>query len=163
MKWARAFGSGLLGGAVMTAITAIARGMGMPVNLAMMLGTIFGLAPSGAAWFLGFIVHLVVSGLLGILYGIGFEYVTHRANAGIGAAFSVAHILIAGLFLGAMPAIHPLIPGMLNSPGIFLSNLGFAGVAVFVILHLIYGLIVGSAYGAVRHKPAQRSEAAPAG
>jgi hypothetical protein len=146
----------------MTVITAIARGMGMPVNLAMLLGTMFGLAPGGAAWFLGFVVHLIVSGLIAFLYGWGFEYGTHKANAGIGAAFSVVHIIVGGLFLGVMPALHPLIPGMLGSPGIFLSNLGFAGVAAFIILHVLYGLIVGSIYGVVQHRPERGGEPAAA-
>jgi hypothetical protein len=146
----------------MTVIMAIARGMGMPVNISMLLGTMFGLAPSAGAWFLGFVVHLVISGLLAFLYGWGFEYGTHQANAGIGAAFSVIHVIVGGLFLGAMPALHPLIPGMLSSPGIFLSNLGVAGVVAFIILHAVYGLIVGSLYGTVQHRPERRGAPAEA-
>ena len=47
----------------MTVIMAMARAMGMPVNLEMMLGTMMGGAPSAASWILGFIIHLVAGGI----------------------------------------------------------------------------------------------------
>ncbi|MBD3238993.1 MAG: hypothetical protein GF331_00300 [Chitinivibrionales bacterium] len=162
MKWGRAFWAGVLGGAIMTILVAIARTMGMPVNLSMMLGTLIGVTPSVGAWVLGFIIHLVISGLIAWLYAAGFEYATHRANAGIGAAFAIVHTILGGLFLGILPAIHPLMPDVIPAPGIFLSNLGVAGVVTFILLHLIYGVIVGGAYGVVLHRPARREVHAPA-
>ncbi len=162
MKWGRAFWAGVLGGAVMTIVLAIARTMGMQVNMSMMLGTMIGVMPSVGAWVLGFVIHLVISGLIAWLYGWGFEQIAHRANAGIGALFSLVHTVLAGLFLGIMPAIHPLMPDVIGAPGVFLSNLGTAGIVAFVLLHVIYGVIVGGAYGVVLHRPARREAHAPA-
>lgn len=151
MNGGRAFWAGVLGGAVMIILTTLARISGMPVNLSMMLGTMFGLSPDLGTWFLGFLVHLFISGLIALLYGLGFEYVTHRASIGAGALFSVAHIIIAGLVFGLIPYIHPAVPEVISPPGIFMSNLGAAGVTSFIIIHALYGMIVGALYGPVKH------------
>jgi hypothetical protein len=42
MKYGKAFGAGVLGAVVMTVMMAVARAMGMPANLEMMLGTMMG-------------------------------------------------------------------------------------------------------------------------
>src|SRR5690606_35157864 len=83
MKSRSAFPVGVVGGAAMSAVMFLARLLGLQANLGMMLGTLF-LPPGAVAWGVGFVVHLVVSGLIGLLYGRGFERVTHRASAGAG-------------------------------------------------------------------------------
>jgi hypothetical protein len=151
MKWGRAFWSGVIAGAVMTILMAFARASGMPVNMSLMLGTLTGLAPSPGAWLIGFAMHLAISGLIAFSYAWGFETVSHRANAGIGTLFAAMHVVLAGFFLGVIPAIHPFMPTQINPPGIFLANLGVAGIVAFVALHLLYGVIVGGMYGPIRH------------
>jgi len=151
MKWQKAFGAGMLGAVAMSVIMAVARLAGMPANMSMMLGTMLGLTAGGAAWVVGFIMHLVISGALALVYGWVFERVVHHAGIWTGTAVSVFHIVVAGLFLGMMPAMHPAMPGMMNPPGIFLSNLGAMGVVAFVLLHIIYGMIVGGMYGETMH------------
>ncbi len=160
MNYGKAFIGGMVGGAVMSALMAMARLMGMPVNLEMMLGTMVGLGPNTTTWILGFLMHLMISGLIALAYGAGFEYVTHRADWKAGAAFSILHILIGGMFMGMVPIMHPLVPEQMPAPGAFMSNLGAMGVAAFVMLHLIYGAIVGAMYGPVRHAPVGRNVAA---
>ncbi len=157
MKWGRAFWAGVIGGAIMSILMALARAAGMPVNIGMMLGTLTGLPVSPGAWLVGFILHLVISGLIAFVYAWGFEYAAHRANAGIGAAFAAIHVVLAGFFLGVMPALHPLMPTPMSPPGIFLSNLGAIGIIAFIALHAIYGLIVGGMYGPVRHGAKRRA------
>lgn len=147
----RAFYAGVIGGIIMSLLMALVRMMGMPVNIGMTLGTMFGLAPGVGTWLLGFIIHLVLSGLIGLLYGVGFEYISHRAGVWIGFGFALIHTVIAGFFFGLLPAIHPMMPEVINSPGIFLSNLGSAGVVGFFILHLTFGGVVGAIYKPVRH------------
>lgn len=164
MNWQRAFLGGVIGGAVMTVLLALARAMGMPANISMLLGTMVGLMPGPGAWVVGFIIHLVLSGVVAFLYGWGFEQLTHRAGSWVGAGFSVIHFILAGLFLGLIPALHPAIPTQMSAPGIFMSNLGAAGVVAFIVLHVIYGLIVGTTYGPVHHaRPERQPREAPAG
>jgi hypothetical protein len=157
MKVGRAFVAGVIGGAVMSLLMAIGRAIGMPVNLEMILGTVTGMEPGVAAWTLGFVVHLVISGAIALLYGIGFEHVAHRAGAMPGILFSLLHIVIGGLALGSIPRIHPLVTeeGM-SAPGLFMSNLGDAGVLAFFVLHAAYGAIVGTLYGPVLHPTTRR-------
>lgn len=152
MNTGRAFLAGVVGGAVMSAMMAVARAMGMEAKLELLLGTMLGIEPGPTAWIIGFGMHLVISGLIALLYALGFEYVTHRAGWLIGAAFAIIHILIGGVFMGMVPMMHPQVPGELSPPGAFMSNLGVMGVMAFVMLHLIYGAIVGTMYTVVhRH------------
>ena len=129
MKFGKAFWAGVVGGAAMSAIMVMARLMGMPVKLELMLGTMIGLAPGPAARIVGFLMHLVISGLIALLYAVVFEKVTHRADWKIGAAFSIIHTLIGGMAMGMVPAMHPLVAEQLPAPGAFMANLGAMGVA----------------------------------
>src|SRR5918996_4165907 len=153
MKYGKAFGAGVVGAVVMTVIMAMARAMGMPVNLELMLGTMMGGPPSLATWILGFIIHLVAGGIFALIYAAGFEYLTHRADWLVGVGFGFIHSLFAGLLMAMMPAMHPLIPEQMPAPGAFMSNMGLMGVVAEIMLHLIYGAIVGAMYGPVLHRP----------
>lgn len=150
MNGGRAFVAGLAGGAVMTALTWMARTfMGMPMNLEMMEGTMVVQPPGATAWIVGFVMHLMISGLIALLYAWAFEHVAHRSGAGIGALFGLVHAVIAGLAMGMVPGIHPLIPEQMPAPGAFLSNIPMGVIALFV-LHAIYGAVVGAIYSPVR-------------
>jgi len=151
MKAGTAFVAGVVGGAVMSVLMWMARTMlGMPVNLEMMLGTMVA-DPGTTAWLIGFVMHLMISGAIALLYAWGFENVTHRAGWLVGAGFSLIHIVIAGVVMGMMPMMHPRMPNPISPPGAFMSNLGVMGIVAEVMLHVIYGAIVGAMYGAVVH------------
>ncbi len=156
MNTGKAFLAGVAGGAAMTVLGAVVRALGMPVNLEMMLGTMF-LAPGATAWIAGLIMHLAISGMIALLYALGFERLSHRAGTGTGALFSLVHIVIGGCAMLALPAMHPMIPQEMPAPGAFMSGMGLAGVAFFVVEHVMYGAIVGALYGTVRH-PRERTE-----
>lgn len=149
MHAARAFTAGVLGGAAMTGMMTMARIFGMEgANLSMMLGTML-FEPGGFAWIVGFVMHLVISGLIALIYAWGFEHVTHRAGAAVGAGFGIIHATIGGIFMGMVPAMHPRMPGEMMPPGAFLSNLGMMGVVAIFLTHLVYGAVVGSIYAPV--------------
>ena len=154
MNITQALFAGVVGGAVMSMILGLARTMGMQVDVELMLGTLLGEPPSVAIRMIGLIVHLVISGLIALLYAAGFEYVMQRAGWRVGLAFSLVHLLIAGIFLGVIPALHPLVPEVMPAPGAFMANLGILGIGAFVLLHLLYGAIVGTMYEPV-HVPAE--------
>jgi hypothetical protein len=147
MNYSKAFLAGVTGGAVMSLIITLVRVLGiMDVNLAIMEGSMVLGTASAAAWILGLIMHLIISGLIALLYAAGFEYLTHRAGWLIGLAISLIHIVIAGLFFGIVPAMHPLMPDQIPPPGIFMSNKGIMGVLAFFMLHMIYAAVVGAIY-----------------
>ncbi len=152
MKYGKAFFAGVTGGVVMSLLMAIGRAMGMQMNLEMMEGTMLGLQPSTTTWLAGLMMHLIISGLIALIYAAGFEYVTHSADWPTGMMFSLIHIVIAGFLMGMVPVMHPLIPAKMPAPSLFMSNHGMIGIVAFIMLHLIYGGIVGAIYTPVhRH------------
>lgn len=150
MKAGKAFVAGMVGGAVMSALMWMARMMGMPANLEMMLGTMVA-DPGTTAWMIGFVMHLMLSGAIALIYAWAFEHVTHRAGWLVGAGFGIVHAIIAGMVMGMMPMMHPRMPNPVMPPGAFLSNLGTMGVVAEFMLHMVYGAVVGAMYGAVIH------------
>ncbi len=149
MNIGRAFVAGVVGGIVMSLGLAIGRAMGMDAaNLEMMLGTML-LQPGTGAFVLGMMMHLIISGAIALIYAWGFEHVTHRSNAAIGAGFGVIHGIIGGMAMGMMPMMHPLIPEVMPAPGAFMSSMGMMGVVAEMMVHVIYGMVVGAMYRAV--------------
>jgi hypothetical protein len=142
MNVGRAFLAGVVGGIVMSIGLAMGRAIGMPADLEMMLGTMM-LQPGAGAFLLGMMMHLIISG---VIYAWGFEYVTRRSSAAVGAGFGVIHGIIGGLFMSMMPMMHPLIPEHMPAPGAFMSNMGLMGVVAEMVLHVIYGAVVGAVY-----------------
>jgi hypothetical protein len=154
MRSGIAFSAGIIGGSVTSLILILARSLGMDVNFELLLGTMLGGEPSAARWIFGFVLHLMISGFIALIYASGFEHVTHQAGWRVGAAFALVHTLVGGIFLGLMPLLHPLVPEVLAAPGAFMSNFGLAGVISFAGLHVIYGALVGAMYGPVIHQRA---------
>lgn len=148
MNLGRAFAAGVVGGLVMSMGLALARAMGMPANLELMLGTML-LQPGSGALALGFVMHLTISGLIALIYAWGFEHVTHGAGATVGAWFGAIHSVVGGMFMGLMPMMHPMIPEQMPAPGPFMSNMGEMGVMAEIVLHILYGIAVGAMYGHV--------------
>jgi hypothetical protein len=147
MRWGRAFGAGVAGGAVMSVLMALARAAGVDVSFERLLGTAHGALPGPGTWLLGLVLHLALSGLLGLLYGWGLEALAPRRPWLAGLRFGAVHALLAGAALALLPSVHALMPTQIQPPGPFLVRLGLAGVLVHVVLHLAYGLVVGHTYG----------------
>jgi len=151
MKLNRAIVGGVLGAGLMSVIMAMARGMGMNVNLEQMLGTMTGMMPSGTTFAIGLAVHLMMGAAFAVAYAWLFEHVAHRGHWATGALVAIPHIVVAGLMMGVIPMIHPLMPNPVPPPGVFMSALGPMGVGAMVMLHLIFGAVVGGVYGDARH------------
>ena len=147
MKTRTAILGGLIGGLATTALGVIARAVGIPVNLELLLGTMVVATPGLAAALVGFGMHMVISAAIAVVYAIGFEHWARRGGWTVGLAFSLVHTAIAGIAVGLMPFIHPRVPEALPAPGPYLANLGVVGVGYFVLLHAVYGMIVGAVYG----------------
>jgi hypothetical protein len=154
MNIRKAFIAGIIGGAVMVLIMATARAMGACADMPMMVGTMPGNGPSGAAWLIGFVVMMIGAGIAGIAYGAIFEAVTRRADAMMGILVALAPMAVEGLMLGFMDKMHPLMPKIMQEPGFFMSSYGVMGVIGFVVSHLAFGAVVGLLYGPIEAKEA---------
>lgn len=152
MNVGKAFFAGIVGGAAMTLILMAARAAGASADVAQILGTLPGNAPSSLSWLVGFLVTIMMSGLIGIAYGAVFETVTRSAGAATGLKVSLVHLALAGIFVGLVGAMHPLVPEVVASPGFFMSRYGGLGILAFVAAHLAFGAIVGALYGKVTNE-----------
>lgn len=159
MRAGRALLFGVLGAAAISVLSAVMRGLGLPISIELLLGTLFGLQPGGAAFGLGLALHLAMGGLFGVLYGFLFERVWDHGGATTGMLLAVIHAALIGIAVGLTPQFHPLVPQQMADPGPYFSGLGVAGVITFFLAHLVYGAIVGAGYG---HVAAER-EWAPTG
>jgi hypothetical protein len=160
MKTGRAIVAGLVGGLAMTLFAWLVRQTGLQMNAEMMLGSMASSSPGPTTWLIGFVIHLVISALIALIYAWGFERVTHRAGLVVGLGFGVIHVVIAGIVMAMIPAIHPMIPESMPAPGAFMASMGGTFVVLFVIEHLLYGATVGAMYGPVEHPAAERPVAA---
>jgi hypothetical protein len=116
------------------------------LNLEMALGSFLTQELTTATWWLGLVIHMITGGVLAQFYAAGFEFLA-RSNAWIGAAFSLIHTLIAGLFMAMLGSMHPLmINGQILEPGPFTINYGMITAVAFVALHIIYGAWIGAMY-----------------
>jgi hypothetical protein len=159
MRIGRAVVVGIAGASAMSALSAVLRVSGVPIQMELILGTMTGLAPGSGAFVLGLGIHLAIGALCGILYGYLFERVWDHGGASTGVILGAIHATLIGMMFGLTPQFHPHVPQGVADPGPYFANLGTFGVLSFFGMHLLYGAIVGGGYG---HVVAER-EWAPAG
>lgn len=145
--------AGLLAGLVMLAarLTIRAVGVDLRMDVTRMWSAMFR-AGDAIARPVGLAFHMVVSVLVGILYGFGVRAL--GAGDGLwlwGLAGGIVHYAIAGLFIAAAPQMTWGAREPVPSPGPFANRLGVADVIGFLVGHLVYGIAFGIAY-AVLHR-----------
>ena len=157
MIWGALVG-GLIGTLVLTAGLRISQEMGWTrMDLPLLLGTAFA-SDRPRAEVIGFAVHFVNGLLFALVYWIVFITV---GSAGwlLGAVLGLAHALFAGgpLVTILLPSVHPRMGSpwsdaeetpLIEAPGFMLFNYGRATVVVTLVLHVVYGAIVGAAAAA---------------
>jgi hypothetical protein len=153
MKALRALLAGIVGALAMSAAMFLIRELGENISLEVLLGSTLTGVTSLPPWLSGFILHLVIGGLMGLVYAITFEIV-ESSGPMTGGGLGLAHGLIAGLFMSSITAMNPLSLGF-SSPGPFLTHMSF-GPAIFLVVHFIYGVTVGLVYGRPLHRPQLR-------
>jgi hypothetical protein len=147
MRAGLAFVAGVVGGAVMIAFIAIVRGFGVTsVDFSMLWGSLFTHNLSGGTWVLGFIVHLIVSGLIALIFAGIFEAI-RASNWWLGLLGGAIVAIVAGFIIAGyhVPVTGTATAGA-ESPGPFAINYGVASLITFIVGYLIYGGIVGSLY-----------------
>lgn len=160
--------AGLIGGAAMAAILYMGIAMlpqQMKMNMFMLLGSMA--LPVGAGAFLmGAMVHAGMSAVFGLVHAAAFSILDIDSNqAAWGLLFGLVHWAVVGMALGMLPVMHPRIryggprliaaaggdpssKELLDPPGFY--ALGYPAMTAlgFLMLHLLFGLIVGALYGA---------------
>ncbi len=150
---------GVVGGLGISAVCGLLRLMGLPIGIELILGTLTGLPPGGAAIAAGLLIHLAIAAGFGVLYGWLFTRVWAHGGASTGIIFGLIQATLLGMFFGLTPQFHPYIPHVVADPGPYFVNLGLGGVFAWFGVHVLYGAVVGAGYG---HVAAER-EWAPTG
>ncbi len=144
--------AGLIGGAVMAVILymgIIMLPQQMKMNLFMMLGTM--MLPAGVAAFaMGAMIHAGMSIVFGLIHGAVFAAADiDSAEAAWGLLFGLGHWAVVGMALGMLPLMHPRIrSGEIDAPGFYALSYPPMTAMGFLMLHLVFGVIVGALYGA---------------
>ena len=147
MDWGNIVFAGLIATAVMTMLMYAGRAMGMQMDMPRMLGLMFaGPGNGGVVYGLGLMVHLMMGIAFAVGYALLFETFGVNANWLWGAAFGTAHGAIAGMAMVMMPAMHPRMGDgdVLTAPGPFGVNYGSMVPIGIIMLHVVFGVIVGS-------------------
>jgi hypothetical protein len=152
MKVIRSISAGIAGALAMSLAMFLMRISGINVSLENLLGSMLPSNEIASVWLGGFVLHLIVGGIAGLVYAFVFEVALQRSGPVIGAGMGLAHGMLAGLFMSAIPAMNPLDPGITSAPGAFLSHMTL-GPLVFLLLHCIFGAVVGTVYGPPLQKP----------
>ena len=149
--WA-AVGSGLVATGVMTAMIYLGLGMfpkQMPMNLLYMIGTMM-TRGTLSVYIAGGMLHPA----MGVIFALGhtglFQALDLESDlAAWGLLFGFAHYLGFGMVMGMMPSIHPLMrSGELAAPGFYGKNYPSMNAMGILVVHLVYGLLVGVLYEA---------------
>lgn len=148
VRKATAIRLGVIAAVVMTLVMVAVRAAGLSqMNLEMMNGAMITRSVDTLTWVLGLAMHLVAGAVFGLVYAAIFE-AWGRAGWQRGLLLGALHSLLSGTLLAVMPFIHPAIPehSGLPAPGFLAAGYGPVTVVGFVVLHLLFGVIVGAGY-----------------
>ena len=120
----------------------------MKMNQFRLLGTM--MLPDGATAYMGgAMIHAVMSIVFAIIHVALYNAFGLSSNLlAWGILFGAVHWVVVGLALGMMPMMHAGIKnGTIDAPGAFAMGYPMMTAGGFLMLHLLFGLLVGLVYG----------------
>ena len=147
-------GVGLLGGLIMLVPLYMGRAMApqqMRMDLLRLLGTMTPMRlPLPAAYLAGAMMHAGASVLFAFVHVGLFEVTGINEDLVLwGLLLGLGHWMFSGMMMGMMPLLHPLVAkGELENPGPFALSMGPMTATGFLMLHLLFGVVVGGLYEA---------------
>lgn len=147
-----AVAAGVLAGLVM--IVPIYMGLAMmprhmKMDLLKLMGTM--MTPlSGMTYPIGLMAHLGASIVFALIHVAFFNlFDIDSSLAAWGILFGLVHAAITGMAFGMMPSMHRGIKdGIVEAPGVMALNYPRATTIGFVMVHVIFGVLVGAFYEA---------------
>lgn len=148
MDWASAIIAGIVATGVMTVLMAMGTSMGIHMDMPKMLGAMFVDPGSSMVSKIGLAVHIMMGVAFAIIYAALFDALDVDASLAWGALFGAGHGIVAGMGMGMMPMMHPRMGEGegLPVPGPFGVKLGMMAPVGLIVLHVIFGTIVGGIY-----------------
>jgi hypothetical protein len=154
MPFAKMIWGGVTGSLVMTVLMIIGRLIGFTdLDLEIIVGSMFDPQLTLSTWFLGLGLHLAAGITFSFIYYYLFQASKQNPTWYRGAGLGLFHGLLSGFMMGFLQDFHPFlikehpVPyGFLMDPGFFALNYGIQSAAAFILLHVVYGGIVGGFY-----------------
>lgn len=146
-----AVGAGLLAGAIMLVPIYLGRMMmpdQMKMDLLKMLGTMM-MPVSGMTYGAGLLIHAMMSIIFGSLHAVFFLWLDIDSSLALwGLLFGAVHWIMVGMAFGMMKSsVHRGIrDGAVQAPGFFGLNMGMMTAVGILMVHLLYGVLVGAFY-----------------
>ncbi len=142
--------AGLVGGGVMVVILYMGIGMmpsQMKMNLLYLLGSMM-VKQKVMAYMAGAMIHAMMSIAFALAHVGVFEALDVDSYLlAWGLLFGLVHYLVVGMALGMIPMMHPRIrSGDIQAPGAYALSYPKMTAAGFLMLHLLFGLLVGGFY-----------------
>jgi hypothetical protein len=148
IAWGNAIIAGLTGTVAMTVLMYMAKAMGIPMDMPRTLGLMF-TRPGNkmGTYIVGLMAHFMNGVIFAVLYAVLFAALG-LAGWTWGLVFGAAHGIMAGFIMGMISLVHPNMgPGKeLPAPGLFAKDISPMAPAGLIMLHLVYGAIVGAVY-----------------
>ena len=140
---------------VLTSLTIASQSLGLTrLDMPFIAGTMF-TPDRDLAKVIGYIVHLFNGWIFAVVYALFFENV-HKASWWFGALLGILQgIIVAVVLLPLLPGIHPRMVSdsrgpeptrLLEPPGFLAANYGRMTPVVIIVIHAIYGAILGAFY-----------------
>ncbi len=151
IAWGNAIIAGLAGTAGMTVLMYMAKAMGMPMDMPRILGLMFTRPENKTGTYIvGLMAHFMNGVIFAIIYAVLFAAFGLAGGWLWGLIFGAVHGVMAGLVMGMMHVVHPNMgPGKeLPALGLFARNISPMAPVGLIMLHLVYGAIVGAIYAA---------------
>ncbi len=146
MDWNTVMWAGVLATAVMTVVMYLGKAAGMQMDMPRMLGLMVVEPSSSAVTVIGLIMHVIMGIAFAAIYALVFDVLDIDPTWLWGTVFGAVHGVVAGMAMGMMPTMHPRMGEgqALPVPGLFGNNFGTMVPAAIIMLHLIYGAVVGA-------------------
>ena len=148
-----AVGAGLIAGSAMSMLLYMGIAMmpgQMKMNLFRMLGTMM-FSDGPMVYVAGAMMHAMMSIVFALIHVAFFTALDLDTSlAAWGIVFGIAHWMASGMGLGMMPTMHPLIKrGDMAAPGAFALSYPSMTAMGFLMLHVVFGVLVGASYSAL--------------
>ncbi|MBT4125095.1 MAG: hypothetical protein HOJ22_03030 [Chloroflexi bacterium] len=142
--------AGILGGLAMLVPIYLGRMMmpeQMKMDLLKMLGTMM-MPVGGMTYGVGLMIHLVMSLIFASAHAAFYLWLDIESSYAIGIVFGIVHFIGTGMFFGMIgPSIHRGIKdGAVAAPGFFALKLGMPTAMGALVVHILFGLLVGGLY-----------------
>jgi hypothetical protein len=114
-----------------------------------MLGTMM-FRKGKMAYMAGAMIHAVMSIVFGLIHVAVFvAFDVEDSLAAWGILFGLVHWMVSGMGLGMLPMMHPAIRHReIDAPGVFALSYPPLTAMGFLMLHILFGVLVGAFYTA---------------